>query len=76
MNFKKKPIKSKPFLLLNYIDNNDDIFVDKEKLILSYNATEIQKKILKCFEDDDYFGTLTEEEKNEIDKELTKFANK
>ena len=76
MNFKKKPIKSKPFLLLNYIENNDDIFVDKEKLILSHNATEIQKEILKCFEDDDYFGTLTEEEKNEIDKELTKFANK
>ena len=62
--------------MLNYIENNDDIFVDKEKLILSHNATEIQKEILKCFEDDDYFGTLTEEEKNEIDKELTKFANK
>lgn len=70
MKFKKKPIKSKPFIVLNYFDKHPEMFADQKKEILSGEATEIQKEILKCFQDDDYFATLPEEKRNAIWEEL------
>lgn len=70
MKFKMKPIKSKPFVILHYFDEHPEMFADCKKEILSGEATEIQKEILKCFQDDDYFATLSEEKQNEIWKEL------
>lgn len=69
---KEKPIISKPFIIINYLDKNKDIFIDYDKKILSSEATNIQKEILKCYENDDYFMNLAEERQNEIIEELEK----
>lgn len=70
MKFKTKPIKGKPFIILKYFNDHPEMFEDYDKEILSKEATELQKEILKCFQDDDYFATLPEEKRNEIFEEL------
>lgn len=72
MKFKMKPIKSKPFIVLNYFDKHPEMFADYDKEILSEEATEIQKEILKVFQDDDYFATLSEGRRNAIWEELNR----
>ncbi len=72
MKFKMKLIKSKPFVILHYFDEHPEMFVDRKKEILSGKATKIQKEILKCFQDDDYFATLSEEKRNAIWEELNR----
>jgi hypothetical protein len=72
MKFKQKPIKRKPFILLDYLHEHPEMFADYDKKILSGEATELQKEILKCYQDDDYFSTLSEEERNKIFEELTR----
>ena len=71
MKFKMKPIESVPYIIIEYFEKNDDMFLDKNKLLLS-DATEIQKEILKCYEDNEYFKTLSNEKRNVIYNELTK----
>lgn len=73
MKFKMKPIKSKSFLLINYIDNNEEMFDDKSKNILSSSASEIQKDILKCYYNAEYFASLSEKKREEIYNELEDF---
>lgn len=72
MNFKKKSIKSKAYILINYLDKNEDMFIDRNQMILKSNIPEIQKEIFKCYIDDDYFSTLSDERRNEIYQELIK----
>lgn len=72
MKFKMKPIESVPYIIIEYFEKNDDMFLDKNKLLLSSDATEIQKEILKCYEDNEYFKTLSNEKRNVIYNELTK----
>lgn len=72
MKFKMKLIKSKPFVILHYFDEHPEMFADRKKEILSGKATKIQKEILKCFQDDDYFATLPEEKRNAIWEELNR----
>lgn len=72
MKFKMKPIESVPYIIIEYFEKNDDMFIDKNKLLLSSDATEIQKEILKCYEDNQYFKTLSNEKRNAIYNELTK----
>lgn len=67
-----KPIESVPYIIIEYFEKNDDMFIDKNKLLLSSDATEIQKEILKCYEDNEYFKTLPNEKRNAIYNELTK----
>lgn len=73
MKFKMKPIKSVTYIIIEYFKKNDDMFIDENKLLLSSNATEIQKGILKCYEDNEYFKTLSNKKRNKIYNELTKF---
>ena len=72
MKFKMKPIESVPYIIIEYIEKNDNMFTDKNKLLLSSDATEIQKEILKCYEDNEYFKTLSNKKRNAIYNELTK----
>lgn len=67
-----KPIESVPYIIIEYFEKNADMFIDKNKLLLSSDATEIQKEILKCYEDNQYFKTLSNEKRNVIYNELTK----
>ena len=48
------------------------MFADYDKKILSEGVTEIQREILKCFQDDDYFATISEEKRNIIWEELSR----
>lgn len=72
MKFKMKPIESVPYIIIEYFEKNDNMFTDKNKLLLSSDATEIQKEILKCYEDNEYFKILSNEKRNAIYNELTK----
>ena len=72
MKFKMKPIESVPYIIIEYFEKNDNMFIDKNKLLLSSDATEIQKEILECYEDNQYFKTLSNEKRNAIYNELTK----
>lgn len=72
MKFKMKSIKSKPFIILYYFDEHPEMFADYDKKILSEGANEIQREILKCFQDDDYFATISKEKRNIIWEELNR----
>ena len=71
MKFKMKPIRSVPYIIIEYFEKHEDMFADKEKLLLVSDATEIQKEILKCYENNEYIETLSEKRRNEIYDELT-----
>lgn len=73
MKFKMKPIESVPYIIIKYLDENEDMFIDKSNMILKQNATEIQKEILKCYMDDEYFSKLSDEMRNKIYQELVKY---
>lgn len=73
MKFKKTFIRSKSFDLIHYFNEHPEMFENREEKILSGEATELQKEILKCYQDDDYFATLSEEKRNKIFEELTKY---
>ena len=48
------------------------MFIDRNQMILKSSIPEIQKEIFKCYIDDDYFSTLSDERRNEIYQELIK----
>lgn len=76
MKFKKTFIRSKSFDVIHYFNEHSEMFADYDKKILSGEATELQKEILKCYQNDRYFATLPEKKRNEIFEELTKYLKK